>query len=419
MEALTNGFAFRPTRRDILRTAAISPVAVSLLSTGCSQSQPPGIVQQGPPMVRALVLENRPRVDLSATEPPMLRVGGGSAERVALPASTPVVYTGSGWKVGNLEFATGELSIEPVGEGSVSVDNHSYRGRYRFVPKAGGKFDVVNDITVEGYLMGVIAKELYSNWHEEAYRAQAIVARTYALYEARTGSPGTHYDLFADTRSQMYGGIAGESAKSRSAIEETHGMVVAFGPSGEERIFKAYYSSCCGGITQPATIFGDPPCEPLIEQNIGPRCAASTKFSWPAVVMSKSEITRRLRIWGANNNAPEKTIGDVSKIDVFSMNRFGRPTSFAITDVRGYRYRLGCEDLRLALNTDATDGVKLFSSFCKPINEAGAIRFADGHGFGHGVGLCQWCAQQQASTGVSYKQIVLGAFPKAVLVRAY
>jgi SpoIID/LytB domain protein len=53
---------------------------------------------------------------------------------------------------------------------------------------------VVNDVDLEGYLKGVLAKELLRDWHEEAYRAQAIVARTYALYEmktAGTGGPGT------------------------------------------------------------------------------------------------------------------------------------------------------------------------------------------------------------------------------------
>ncbi len=420
MEAFTTAVHSPITRRRLVQAAALSPLAY--LISGCSESQ-----QHRAPAVnnsltvRVMVMENRPQVDLSAQQPPIVRVGNASPEQIGLSdgASVNISHTGAGWKIGNLDFDNGELCIEPAPEGSASVEGRAFRGKYRLVPRVNGKFDVINDIDVDGYLMGVIGKELYANWHPEAYRAQAVVARTYALYLARTGLPGAHYDLFADTRSQMYGGIAGESAKSRAAVEDTRGMVVAFGPPGEERIFKAYYSACCGGISQPVTIFGEPPLDALVEQNIGPRCSASTKFNWAPIVVSKSEITRRLRIWGSNQNAPEKTIGDVSHIDIYSTNRFGRPVSFTITDARGYRYRLGCEDLRLAINTDASEGTKLWSSFCNPINEPTAIRFADGHGLGHGVGMCQWCAEAQATAGVPYKQIVLGAFPKAVVVRAY
>lgn len=423
MEAFAHGIRAQFSRRDLLRTVAVSPAAfLSLIPAGCSQSQNSVPAPQGMPLVRVLVLENRPRVDLRATQPPILRIGAAAGQRVAIPAgsSVPVLQTGSGWKVGDLTYGSGELTIDPATEGSVSVDGRAHRGSYRLIPRPSGKIDVINDIDVDGYLMGVLSKELFPNWHDEAYCAQAVAARTYSLFVSRTTSETAGYDLFADTRSQVYGGIAGESAKSRAAVEATRGLVVAFGPDGQERIFKAYYSSCCGGITQSAAAaFGEPAFEPLTEQNNGPRCAASPKFSWPAIVLSKREITRRLRIWGTNMNAPEKTIGDVSRIDVLSTNSLGRPSSFAVTDIRGYRYRLGCEDLRVAINTDASEGTKLWSSFCKPVNEANAMHFVEGHGFGHGVGLCQWCAQVQAQAGVPYRQIVLQAFPRSVLIKAY
>ncbi len=152
--------------------------------------------------------------------------------------------------------------------------------------------------------MGVLEKELLPRWHDEAFLAQAIVARTYAIYVARTNAAGSTFDLFADTRSQVYGGIVAETARSRRAIEATRGVVVAFGPTGEERIFKAYFSSCCGGVSQTATAaFGDPPSEVFTEQNVGTRCSGSTKFSWPTLTITKVEITRRLRLWGTRNNA--------------------------------------------------------------------------------------------------------------------
>ncbi|HET6248006.1 MAG TPA: SpoIID/LytB domain-containing protein [Tepidisphaeraceae bacterium] len=401
--------------------AAISIIAFALLPCGCSQShsRPPG--PAATPIVRVLIVENKPRAELSATEPPAVRVGSETPQRIGLSggASATITLSAAGWRLGDVLFPAGVLSVEPASEGSVSIDGHAYRGKFRFVPKAGGKFDVVNDVDVEGYLMGVIAKELFWNWHPEAYRAQAIAARTYALYESRTRSESAAFDLFADTRSQVYGGIAAESAKSREAVEATHGMVVAFGPQGKERIFKAYFSSCCGGVTQSAAAaFAEPASEPLSAQQTS-CCTQSPHYAWAPVSISKNEITRRLRIWGANVNAPEKTIGEVARIDILTTNRFGRPESFAVTDVRGLRYRLGSEDLRIGIDTDAGDGPKLPSSYCKPVNEPGIVRFTEGHGLGHGVGLCQWCAQEQAVAGESYSQIVLKAYPGAVIVAAY
>lgn len=411
-----------PSRRQIIAGAGTAAL-LSLLPLGCnSQSVKQSAVPPGTPVVRVLLLEGKSQVQLSATEVPSVRVGSGTERSLDLPrgANVPVVCTAAGWHVGNTAFGTGDLLVIPAGDGSVSVDGHAFHGRYRFVARPGNKFDVINDVDVDGYVKGVLAKEMFSSWHDAAYRAQAIVARTYALYVARTTSPSQRYDLFADVRSQVYGGIAAESAKSRAAVDATRGTVVAYGPAGQERIFKAYFSACCGGVAQNAAYaFGDPPIEPLAERNVGPRCTESPKFSWPTVSMNKSEITRRLRVWGAHNNAPEATIGNVNRIDVLSANRFGRPASFRITDQRGYQYSLNCEDLRLALCTDATDGVKLPSSFFRPVNDPAAIRFTEGHGLGHGVGMCQYCAEHQAVAGVSHEQIVLQAFPKAVLVQAY
>jgi stage II sporulation protein D len=411
-------FAARSTR---LACACIF-LALSFLPSGCGQNQNHAIAPAGAPIVRVLLLDNRPRVDLTATASPTLRVGAGQPRRLDFPRGTaiPVFYTNAGWKVGDSVLGPGELTIEPEVDGSVAVNARAFRGRYRFVPRGGGKFDVINDVDVDAYLKSVVSKELFWNWHDEAYRAQAIVARTYALYVSRTASEGTNFDLFSDTRSQVYGGISAETAKSRSAVDATRGMVVAYGPPGQEKIFKAYFSSCCGGVTQSAAAaFGDPPSVPLSEQNIGPRCAESPRFNWVPVVMTKREITRRMRLWGAMNNQPEKGIGDVARVDIRTNNRFGRPTSFLVTDARGYRYSVPCEDFRHALNTDATDGVTLPSSFFQPVTEPTSIRFANGHGFGHGAGLCQWCAQHQATAGVSHEQIVLGAFPHSTLVQAY
>ena len=97
-----------------------------------------------------------------------------------------------------------------------------------------------------------------------------------------------------------------------------------------------------------------------------------------------------------------------------------RPIRFLITDSTGTRYSLSCEETRSACNAGAADGAAtLPSGFFKTITEPDQIRFVEGHGWGHGVGMCQWCAEKRAEDGLHHEDIVLAAFPTAVLVRAY
>jgi stage II sporulation protein D len=238
----------------------------------------------------------------------------------------------------------------------------------------------------------------------------------------KTAGVGRYWDVYPDERSQVYGGIGGENGSSRAASDATRGVVVAYGPKGQERIFKAYFSSCCGGITQSAAdAFGDAKSEPLSDQNVGNRCNASPKFNWGPVVVKKDELTRRFRAWGTAKKRAEKDIGAIQRIDIAFYNRWGRPIRFTVTDSKGLRYSLGGTELRSAINYSAQPGTTVYSSFFTPFGEAesDSIRFVDGHGFGHGVGLCQYCAEAQAEAGTRHEDIVLGAYPGATLQRGY
>lgn len=396
---------------------------LAIWPAGCSQDSGLSTAPPGTPSIRVLLLENQQQVNVSATASPAARLGSSPVvHRLNFPrnVAVPVSLTRAGWRVGTALLGTGEMLLEPAVDGSVRIGRTAYHGRYRFVPVSPDRFDVVNELDLESYLKGVLPAELYPTWHEEAYRAQAIVARTYALYESRTAGLSRSFDVYGDVRSQAYGGINVETLKSRQATEATSGIVVAYGPPGRETIFKAYFSSCCGGVSQSAyDAFGDPPIPPLADQNRGRACAESPKFNWGPIVLRKTEITRRIRAWGAWKKAPEKDIGPVARIDIHLLSRFGRPVAFFVTDARGLRYSLSAEQLREAVNTDAGNGVKIPSSFCKPVDDGADIRFTEGHGFGHGVGMCQWCAEHQAAHGWNDEAIVLTAFPGAKLVRAY
>ena len=412
-------------RRRIARGAGLCLAALALLwPLGCGRKERRGRSLDGVPLVRVRLMQDQQQVTLTAASgTPTAWPDSSRSRPVHLPsgAAVPVELTGAGWRIGDQALGSfDELTLQPDGDGSLAVNGTAYRGRFRLVPAASGdgKFDVVNDVRLDDYLKRVVTKELLWNWHDEAYKAQAIVARTYALYVwAQSAGRGT-YDLNDDVRSQVYGGIPAESAKSRRAVESTLGVVLAHPTPEGRRVFKAYFSSCCGGISQSARdAFNEPDIAPLSARYVGPLCSQSPHFNWGPVVVGKSELTRRFRTWGQTRDHPLKQMADLVAIDVWKPNEFGRPGRFVVTDARGTTYALTAEEIRWAANAGGSTLLK--SGFFRPVDEGNAIRFAEGHGLGHGVGMCQWCAESLAEEGLRGEDIALKSFPTTKLVRAY
>jgi SpoIID/LytB domain protein len=410
--------------------------ALALFSAGgCGQdvNPPPNPAS---PIIHVQILADCGQVDITASQPVTAYSAGSSdVKRLAIAPGqiAPIALDPHGWQVGNVSFAPGELHLVPAAPGSVAIakvdkptapaaalDLRAYRGGYRLVPSGNGHFDVINDVDIDSYLKSVVSSEMPRTFLIEAFKAQAIAARTYALYEARTVGRTRGFDVFGDVRSQAYNGISAETDKSRQAVDTTSGIVLTVDAPGGPQLFKAYFSSCCGGITQSnVDAFGEEPIAPLVEQYVGPICAESPRYSWPEMDVRKDELTRRIRAWGIRHGQPEATMGPLQAIDIAATNRYGRPSRFFLTDARGYRYSVCSEDLRNACNTDIGTQPVLFSSFFKPVNEPDIVRFTEGHGWGHGVGMCQWTAEARAEQGMRHEQILALAYPQSRRVRAY
>ena len=396
-----------------------------ILIAGCAEPEqtPPSTVTLGPPIIRVLIAESRSSVDVSSELPPYFTVGDDTASRKLagdFPRPVKFALAPGGWVVGGIPVGTGHIRIEPAVASTVTVDGLALRGRLHLEPTGQTTFNVVDDLPLDAYLAGVLPRELFRNWLPETYKAQAVVARTYALYEMKAAPAGSTFDVFADQRSQMYGGASAETDKAREAVAATAGVVVAAGPPDHVRIFKAYFSACCGGIGQSAAdAFGDSPSTELEAQSFGTLCAASPKYNWPPVTIAKVDLGNRLRAYAAAQHRPEIIRGGVVRVDLAADNAFGRPVKFAITDAARVQTIYSAEDFRRAVNASATATTRLPSSLFQIDNELTQIRFVNGHGSGHGVGMCQWCAQRRAELGQTYDQIVRISYPDSVLVRAY
>ena len=155
-----------------------------------------------------------------------------------------------------MRAATSILLAPARPDGRLSLNGRPFRGALRIVPVGPRRLDVVNVVNLEGYLAGVLPREMPASWGDDApaaLEAQAIAARSYALASRR---PGLHYDLHSDVRSQVYGGVAGEDPRTTAAARATRGRVLTYGG----RVITAFFFSTSGGRTENVeNVFGGEP----------------------------------------------------------------------------------------------------------------------------------------------------------------
>jgi stage II sporulation protein D len=171
------------------------------------------------------------------------------------------------------------------GVGVVLAGHGTYRGALEISPGLFSGITVVNAVGLEDYLRGVVPSESPSSWPIEALKAQAIAARTYAITTARGGT----FDQYADTRSQVYGGVAAETADSDQAVAATRGQVVTY----QGQPVTTYFFSTSGGRTEDVeNVFGGAP-EPWLKSVADPYDGVSPRHRW-RFTMSLRRAQRKL-----------------------------------------------------------------------------------------------------------------------------
>jgi SpoIID/LytB domain protein len=118
----------------------------------------------------------------------------------------------------------------------------AYRGNFRFT-NLGGTLRVINAVTYDDYVRGVLPLEMPTAWHAEALKAQAYAARTYSYSSFKGGS--RDYDVTDDQADQCYGGTRVEVASSNAAVTATAGKVITY----QGASIRAYFASSNGGYT--------------------------------------------------------------------------------------------------------------------------------------------------------------------------
>ena len=273
--------------------------------------------------VRVLVAEAKAAVVVGSKKPFRRIVQG---ERQTLKAGDRRL------KPAALRRAGGTIRYEP-GALPLRVDGSPYRGALVVYVERGRVF-VVNELSLDHYLRGVVPWEMPHEWLPEALKAQAVVARSYTL---ATLKPGTLFDLYSDTRSQVYGGIRAEKASTNRAVAATAGRVVLW--SG--RVATTFYHSTSGGRTA-AVVDAWPKARavPYLVSVRSPYEFASKHWRWPAQSFTPAGLGAKLGV------------GPLRDVRV-ARNSSGRVAEAAFVGVRSTK-RLTGQELRDLLGLRST-----------------------------------------------------------------
>jgi stage II sporulation protein D len=234
--------------------------------------------------VRVLLVPGSKRVVVSSRSPFAVRDAAGKVHKLAAGKQE----LGPGLKVQLAAAAKalqGPLVFSP-GSAPLVLGDRAYRGTFRVT---GGKaVRVVNTVGLEPYLWGVVPSEMPDTWPAEALKSQAIVARTYALTHMQGGGD---FDVYPDTRSQVYGGIPAESAPAREAVTGTAGEVVLYKGALAQTFF---FSSSGGRTANVQDVWSGSKATPYLVSVPDPYDTLSPYHDWGPLKMSALRLGNRL-----------------------------------------------------------------------------------------------------------------------------
>ncbi|MBI3268701.1 MAG: SpoIID/LytB domain-containing protein [Planctomycetes bacterium] len=320
---------------------------------------------------------------------------------------TEVKASDKGFDVGGVLLAEKEIRLHPRAPARLKHAGIRYEGTFHLVRNNKNRLLLVNQVDLDAYTRGVIGAEIGASSARAALAAQAVAARTYALArmedEHRTRKL-KYFDVYPDERSQVYKGMANVSPNVSKAVEETQGLVLQF----RGKIFTAYFHSTCGGATDSAhDVFGDADIPPLAGVK-DPWCDRATLADWSAKFTPK-EMEDRLR-------KEEADLGELRDLKILDARPSGRVLKVGLVHVKSGSERttkMSGAAFRLAL-----DGDRVKSTWFT-IERRDGKWVLSGHGWGHGVGMCQSGAQRMGQKGMDFAAILRFYYPQGELAKGY
>ncbi len=279
----------------------------------------------------------------------------------------------------------GQITIEPTEDGYVWIGDRWYRGKVQLVNQ-GNRLTAINHVDLEHYLYSVVGAEAVSSWPIEALKAQAVAARSYALYKRKT-KKNSLYDLDTTQSTQVYKGLDTEYLTTHEAVNSTAGQIVTYNGN----VILAAFHSSSGGHTENVEDIWTSPLPYL--RGVIDYDHQSPVFEWNKT-FSFNQIAN--------------LIGGVGKVKTMipeTTTPQGRVVTMKVIGDRGIQ-KISGKELRKILDLRST----LFR-----ITTQGSQVQVYGRGFGHGLGLSQWGAYYLAKQGINYHQILVHYYQNTTL----
>lgn len=382
---------------------------------------------------------------LSATAP--INAGG-----VVIPAWTFAYVRPTGGNGGELVNGDGAQLLTWQGgmvahadNNFITIEGKEYRGSIIF-NASDGKITVINQLSSEEYLYGVLPGETYASWPAEALKAQAVASRSYVLSSGRNRHSALGFDVCNTTHCQVYTGSAREAASTNAAVDATAGQVC----TANGKIVNTVFSASNGGyIEDSANVWGGSVSYYVSKKDDYEKTDEISGMVWDVTVTNET-IQNKLSASGVN-------IGTVKGLEILKTAVSGRVTKLRIIGDAGEHIavREACRTLLglksqlytiesagntsvFAVSADGQSSVGAFYIRSSDTTAAhdGAVWMVDGsgskswhsvalsaavysdsgfvihgRGYGHGIGMSQWGSKYMADAGHSYLSILQYYYP--------
>ena len=278
-----------------------------------------------------------------------------------------------------------QLWVKPQQGGYIWIGDRWYRGTVRVIATKN-QLLAINHVDLEQYLYSVLGAEMSPTFPAEALKAQAVAARTYALYRSQSTS-NKAFDLDSTQTSQVYPGISGESGTTQAAVNATLGQILTY--QGKP-ILAAFHSSSGGHTENVEDIWSAriPYLRGVLDYDLG-----SPGYEWTQT-FTTAQLSQSLKVQQIRSITPDRTTPYGS---VVSLKIDGDTTK--IIPGSQFRTALKLRSLRFTISPTPT-GFLL-----------------TGRGYGHALGMSQWGAYYLAEQGQKYPSILAHYYQGVELVR--
>lgn len=357
-------------------TRALVALALALLPAAGASAQT---------TIRVAIVDQARAVELRGADLDVAELGGTAGWRASVVRAAPA---GAGLEVdGRRGHAFRVRSERPI-----RLNGRDYPGTLDLV-RSGDGLAVVNELPLEDYVVGVLRAEASEKWPMEMLRAQATVARTYAVHH-RLRAATRPFHILASTAHQQYAGHVPPTSPIWAAVRDTAGQVLLW----EGEVFPAFYHTESGGYTEdPRSVFAARDMPGLRPVRCDFSAAAGSPHVYWSLDLRLADLSETLRRHGVAS-------GSIWAIEVTDRTPSLRASVVTVRGDRG-TVALRGNDFRRMIGYD------LFKSTLFAVVVDGEWARFSGRGYGHGVGMCQWGAKGMAEQGYTARQILEFFYP--------